>query len=88
MTGKGALSLNTATVRDAWTLEQCIDGCQRHGITGISPWRVLQANLMFPEAVRPAWIVFFVTAGLTAASVIALWLRPVRSAREKLKAAE
>jgi len=57
-------------------------------LTGVNWQRVLQANLMFPEAVRPAWIVFFVTAGLTAASVIALWLRPVRSAREKLKAAE
>lgn len=36
---KGPLSLNTATVRDAWTLEQCIEGCQRHGITAIGPWR-------------------------------------------------
>ncbi|MEL6169983.1 MAG: sugar phosphate isomerase/epimerase family protein [Pseudomonadota bacterium] len=33
------LSLNTATVREQWTLKQCIDGCQRHGIGGISPWR-------------------------------------------------
>ncbi|KQY32968.1 endonuclease [Caulobacter sp. Root1455] len=33
------LSLNTATVRDAWTLEQCIEGCQRHGVTAIAPWR-------------------------------------------------
>lgn len=41
MTGIGArgLSLNTATVRAQWTLEQCIDGCARHGIAGISPWR-------------------------------------------------
>ncbi|WP_206243446.1 sugar phosphate isomerase/epimerase family protein [Novosphingobium terrae] len=33
------LSLNTATVREAWSLEQCIDGCARHAIPGISPWR-------------------------------------------------
>lgn len=33
------LSLNTATVKQQWTLEQCIDGCQRHGITAIGPWR-------------------------------------------------
>lgn len=33
------LSLNTATVREQWSLAQCIDGCQRHGIGGISPWR-------------------------------------------------
>ena len=33
------LSLNTATVQPQWTLEQCIDGCARHGIGGIAPWR-------------------------------------------------
>jgi len=33
------LSLNTATVGKQWNLEQCIEGCQRHGIAGISPWR-------------------------------------------------
>lgn len=32
------LSLNTVTVR-GWNLGQCIEGCARHGITGISPWR-------------------------------------------------
>ena len=57
-------------------------------LTGVNWQRVLQANLMFPEAVRPAWVVFFVTTGLTVASSIALWLRPMRSAREKLRPAE
>ena len=33
------LSLNTATVRKQWTLAQIIDGCARHAIRGISPWR-------------------------------------------------
>ncbi len=33
------LSLNTATVRRQWSLAQIIDGCARHGIRGISPWR-------------------------------------------------
>jgi sugar phosphate isomerase/epimerase len=33
------LSLNTATVRRQWTLAQAIEGCARHGIRGISPWR-------------------------------------------------
>lgn len=33
------LSLNTATVREQWTLAECIEGCQRHGFGGISPWR-------------------------------------------------
>ena len=38
------LSLNTVTVRDKWGLAECIEGCARHGIPGISPWRdVLQA---------------------------------------------
>ncbi|WP_425053296.1 sugar phosphate isomerase/epimerase family protein [Psychromarinibacter sp. S121] len=41
MTGVDAsrLSLNTATVREQWTLAQCIDGCARHGIGAVSPWR-------------------------------------------------
>jgi sugar phosphate isomerase/epimerase len=33
------LSLNTATVRKQWNLGQIIDGCARHDIRGISPWR-------------------------------------------------
>jgi sugar phosphate isomerase/epimerase len=33
------LSLNTATVRTQWDLPAAIDGCARHGIRGISPWR-------------------------------------------------
>jgi sugar phosphate isomerase/epimerase len=33
------LSLNTATVRAQWNLHQCVDGCVRHGIGGIAPWR-------------------------------------------------
>ena len=33
------LSLNGATVRKQWNLAQIIEGCARHGIRGISPWR-------------------------------------------------
>jgi len=33
------LSINTATVRKQWTLEQIIEGCARRGIRAISPWR-------------------------------------------------
>jgi sugar phosphate isomerase/epimerase len=33
------LSLNTATVRERWDLRQAIEGCARHGIGAISPWR-------------------------------------------------
>jgi sugar phosphate isomerase/epimerase len=39
------LSLNTATVRKQWNLAQIIDGCARHGIRGISPWRDQVASL-------------------------------------------
>jgi sugar phosphate isomerase/epimerase len=33
------LSLNTATVREQWDLRQAVEGCLRHGISGIAPWR-------------------------------------------------
>jgi len=33
------LSINTATLRKQWTLPQIIEGCVRHGIPAISPWR-------------------------------------------------
>jgi sugar phosphate isomerase/epimerase len=33
------LSLNWATVRERWDLRQAIEGCARHGIPGIAPWR-------------------------------------------------
>jgi sugar phosphate isomerase/epimerase len=46
------LSLNTATVRERWTLAQMIDGCARHGIRGISPWRDKLDELGAGEAAR------------------------------------
>jgi sugar phosphate isomerase/epimerase len=33
------LSLNWATVRERWNLRHAIEGCARHGIPGIAPWR-------------------------------------------------
>jgi sugar phosphate isomerase/epimerase len=33
------LSINTATLRGAGTLERIVDACARHGIRAISPWR-------------------------------------------------
>ncbi|MCD1632322.1 sugar phosphate isomerase/epimerase [Martelella mediterranea] len=33
------LSLNTATTRAQWKLDQAIEGCARHGFGGLSPWR-------------------------------------------------
>jgi sugar phosphate isomerase/epimerase len=45
------LSLNTATVRKRWTLAQAIEGCARHGIRGISPWRDQVAQMGLRNAV-------------------------------------
>jgi sugar phosphate isomerase/epimerase len=39
------LSLNSATVRKQWSLAQIVEGCARHGIRGISPWRDQVAHL-------------------------------------------
>ena len=41
------LSLNTATTRAQWGLAQAIDGCARHGIRGIAPWRDQLAAMTF-----------------------------------------
>ena len=46
------LSLNTATVREQWNLRQMIEGCARHGIRGISPWRDKLDELGAAEAAR------------------------------------
>jgi sugar phosphate isomerase/epimerase len=46
------LSLNTATIREKWGLAQAIEGCARHGIRGISPWRDQVAAMGLREAVR------------------------------------
>jgi sugar phosphate isomerase/epimerase len=44
------LSLNTATVRKQWNLAQMIDGCARHGIRGIAPWRDQVAQMGLSNA--------------------------------------
>jgi sugar phosphate isomerase/epimerase len=48
----GPLTLNTVTVRDRWSLAQCIEGCARHGIPGISPWRDKVAEMGVAQAAR------------------------------------
>ncbi len=45
-------SLNTATVREQWTLSQAIEGCQRHGIGAITPWRHQIAELGLGQTAR------------------------------------
>jgi sugar phosphate isomerase/epimerase len=44
------LSLNTATVKVQWSLAQAIDGCARHGIRGIAPWRDKLAEMGVQQA--------------------------------------
>src|SRR3954471_19982407 len=46
------LSLNTATVRQQWNLPQIIDGCVRHSIRRICPWRDQVAPIGVKEAAR------------------------------------
>ena len=44
------LSLNTATVKQQWSLAQAIEGCARHGIRGIAPWRDKLAEMGLKKA--------------------------------------
>jgi sugar phosphate isomerase/epimerase len=46
------LSLNGATVRARWDLGQIIEGCARHGIPGIAPWRDQLQALGMAEGAR------------------------------------
>jgi sugar phosphate isomerase/epimerase len=52
MPSSGRLSLNTITVREKWNLAACIEGCARHGIRGISPWRDVLADMSVAQAAR------------------------------------
>jgi sugar phosphate isomerase/epimerase len=46
------LSLNTVTVKQAWGLAACIEGCARHGIPGIAPWRDVLAAMGVAAAAK------------------------------------
>ena len=46
------VSLNTATVRVKWDLHEAIEGCLRHGIGGIAPWRDQVEAVGLDSAVR------------------------------------
>jgi sugar phosphate isomerase/epimerase len=46
------LSLNTATTRGRWGLAEAIEGCARHGIRGIAPWRDQLADMGVARAAR------------------------------------
>lgn len=46
------LSINLATVRAQWTLPQAVEGCLRHGVGGIAPWREQVHAVGLKEAAR------------------------------------
>jgi len=46
------LALNSATVRKQWNLAQIIEGCARHEIAGISPWRDQVAQMGLASAIK------------------------------------
>lgn len=46
------LSLNTATVKTQWDLKQIIEGCERHKIGAISPWRDQVESCGLDEAAK------------------------------------
>jgi len=46
------LSLNTATVRERWGLLDIVEGCARHGIHAISPWRDQVAKAGLPHVAK------------------------------------
>ena len=77
----GKLSLNTATVRERWNLAQMIDGCARHGIRGISPWRDKLDELGAKEAARRIR-----AAGLTVTGLCRGGMFPARTKAGRLAA--
>jgi sugar phosphate isomerase/epimerase len=46
------LSINLATVRAQWDMEEAVAGCLRHGITAIAPWRDQVAAIGLDRAAR------------------------------------
>jgi sugar phosphate isomerase/epimerase len=46
------LSINLATLRNGWSFGEAVDGCLRHGITAIAPWRDQIEAVGLKEAVR------------------------------------
>ncbi len=48
----GQLSINLASTRGAWGFAEAVEGCLRHGITAISPWRDQIEAIGLAEAAR------------------------------------
>ena len=84
------LSLNTATVRERWNLAQMIEGCARHGIRGISPWRDKLDELGAAEAARRILATGLTVTGLCRGGMFPARTQAGRKAaiRDNLKAIE
>ena len=52
MSADTVISLNLATTRQQWGFAEAVEGCLRHGISAISPWRDQIATIGLAEAVR------------------------------------
>jgi len=52
MSADTVISLNLATTRPQWGFAEAVDGCLRHGITAISPWRDQIEAIGLDEAAR------------------------------------
>jgi sugar phosphate isomerase/epimerase len=76
--GSGLLSLNTATTRGRWGLAQAIEGCARHGIRGISPWRDLLHAMGVAKAAQAIR-----AHGLTVTGLCRGGMFPARDARNR-----
>ena len=84
------LSLNTATVKQQWSLAQAIEGCARHGIRGIAPWRDKLAELGLKKAVAMAKAHDLTVTGLCRGGFFTArdWLDDNRRAIEEAHALE
>jgi sugar phosphate isomerase/epimerase len=52
MTPTDGLSINFATTREQWGFREAVEGCLRHGITAIAPWRDQVQAIGLDEAAR------------------------------------
>jgi sugar phosphate isomerase/epimerase len=75
------LSLNTATLGPARSLRDAVEGCLRHGIGGISPWRDKIADAGLSQAER-----MIKRAGLTVTGVCRGGMFPAADAQGRAKA--
>ena len=77
----GTLALNTATIREQWDLAAAIDGCVRHGIGAISPWRDQVARMGLESTARAVR-----ASGLTVTGLCRGGMFPASTASERREA--